>query len=384
MHLWLGLTSGLIVFILGITGCLYVFTDEMKAYFYRKHFFVTSENEKPAPLAFSLARAQQAIGEKYPIVRIEISENPSRSYIFRSSKTDPEAFGHWNYYIYFKKAYVNPYTGEVLKIENTKSEFFQLIYSLHTNLFLGRKVGRPIVGCAVLIFVISLISGIVLWWPKKWRLHLLKSRLGVSWSASPKRLNYDLHNTFGFYASFWLLLIALTGLFWSFEWFENAVRFVANGGPVIEQKDKKPSEDFKEIAIDTIFHQLKSESPGAVGYMINLPSGARASVETSAYLDKNARFKRIQRKFHADGKIISSKKLEDLSGGEKIGLMNYDLHVGSAFGMTGKIIAFIVSLICATLPVTGFLIWYNRKYNKRTDRTSWKEAGKGRLSAKHL
>ena len=43
--------------------------------------------------------------------------------------------------------------------------------------------------------------------------------------------------------------------------------------------------------------------------------------------------------------------------------LNYDIHVGSALGLTGKIIAFLTSLLIATLPVTGLMIWYGRNKN---------------------
>jgi len=41
--------------------------------------------------------------------------------------------------------------------------------------------------------------------------------------------------------------------------------------------------------------------------------------------------------------------------------MNYDIHVGQILGLTGKIIAFFVSLICASLPVTGFIVWLGKR-----------------------
>nr|WP_277603215.1 PepSY-associated TM helix domain-containing protein [Sphingobacterium sp. DR205] len=44
---------------------------------------------------------------------------------------------------------------------------------------------------------------------------------------------------------------------------------------------------------------------------------------------------------------------------------NYDIHVGKIAGRTGMWIAFIASLICASLPVTGFYIWYGRKFKKK-------------------
>ncbi|MBN3661790.1 MAG: PepSY domain-containing protein, partial [Ornithobacterium rhinotracheale] len=43
---------------------------------------------------------------------------------------------------------------------------------------------------------------------------------------------------------------------------------------------------------------------------------------------------------------------------------NYDIHVGAILGIWTKILAFIISLICASLPITGFLVWWGRKNKK--------------------
>lgn len=45
--------------------------------------------------------------------------------------------------------------------------------------------------------------------------------------------------------------------------------------------------------------------------------------------------------------------------------MNYDIHVGSILGFPGKVLAFLASLIGASLPITGYLIWYGRKFKKK-------------------
>jgi uncharacterized iron-regulated membrane protein len=39
--------------------------------------------------------------------------------------------------------------------------------------------------------------------------------------------------------------------------------------------------------------------------------------------------------------------------------------VGAALGLPGKIIAFIASLLIASLPITGFLIFYGKKIRKK-------------------
>jgi uncharacterized iron-regulated membrane protein len=45
--------------------------------------------------------------------------------------------------------------------------------------------------------------------------------------------------------------------------------------------------------------------------------------------------------------------------------MNYDIHVGSILGLPGKFLAFFASLIGATLPVTGFIIWWVKGRKKK-------------------
>tara|TARA_Y100000588_G_C13370825_1_gene550581 strand:+ start:147 stop:413 length:267 start_codon:yes stop_codon:yes gene_type:complete len=52
---------------------------------------------------------------------------------------------------------------------------------------------------------------------------------------------------------------------------------------------------------------------------------------------------------------------ESRNSGGKYGVMNYDLHVGTIGGMPTKILAFLASLICASLPITGFYVWWLRK-----------------------
>jgi len=51
----------------------------------------------------------------------------------------------------------------------------------------------------------------------------------------------------------------------------------------------------------------------------------------------------------------------DATIANKFNRMNYDIHVGAILGLPGKILAFFASLIAASLPVTGFYIWWGRR-----------------------
>ena len=211
LHLWLGLSSGLIVFIISITGCIYVFEDELKSVFYKDRLYVdvpVGANKKPVYELYKIA--QEKLGEEHPIQSIEVLTEANRSYIFRSAlKRNPKAFTHFGEYEYHRMLYINPYTGALLANEDSKYEFFRIVLALHRNLLLRREIGLLIIGSSVLVFVFMLISGLILWLPKK--LKGLKQRLVFLWKNTTKwkRKNYDLHNILGFYVSFLLSVVLL-------------------------------------------------------------------------------------------------------------------------------------------------------------------------------
>ena len=61
------------------------------------------------------------------------------------------------------------------------------------------------------------------------------------------------------------------------------------------------------------------------------------------------------------GKLLKYLPNAKKSMGLKLNDLNYDIHIGQALGLTGKIIAFLASLISASLPVTGFIIWLGKR-----------------------
>jgi uncharacterized iron-regulated membrane protein len=88
------------------------------------------------------------------------------------------------------------------------------------------------VGVSALVFCFLLISGLVLWFPKK--LKYLKQALTIKTSAKWARLNYDLHNTLGFYTCLVLFFIAVTGLYITYPWMKNALIVSLGGSSIAE------------------------------------------------------------------------------------------------------------------------------------------------------
>ncbi|WP_343746215.1 PepSY-associated TM helix domain-containing protein [Chitinophaga sp.] len=369
IHRWLGLASGLVVFILGVTGCIYAFIDELKPVVYRQRMFV----EAPAgtqrlPMNVIMDKAQAAIGRKYKLQLAEVPIGADRSVSFRTLKVNPDGWTYAAYMEYFYRIYVDPYTGKVLKIENTKWEFFNTVVNLHINLLLGPRIGGTIVNWSVIIFVVMLISGIVLWWPANKA--AAKQRFRFKWKESTKwkRKNYDLHNILGFYAMIILLVISITGLVISYRWVSNGVQWIANGGKptVLPAPVFSDTTNVNVYSLEKILADAVVKAPEGTTFFVSVPNNEKAAVSVFARRDGKPLYKatRMQYDQHT-GTLLASRTFADMGNGERINAMNYDIHVGAALGIPGKILAFLASLIAASLPVTGFYIWWGRRNKKQ-------------------
>ncbi len=365
IHLWLGLASGLVVLIIGLTGCLYAFIDEIRPVVYHQRMFVTvPENAVMLPIQELKAKAQIALGEKYQIQNAEVSREKDRSVYFRSRKINKKALLYTNYMEYYYRVYINPYTGAVLKVENTKWEFFNLVMMTHISLLLGHDLGGRIIGWSVAAFVLLLLSGIVLWWPKNKA--AAKQRFWFKWKDTTKwkRKNYDLHNIPGFYAMLLALMISLTGLVWAFDWFNDSVQWVANGGRTIA-KAKPVLSDSTWTGLapaDQMLHTSMQKTTDYNTFFISFPKEKKEAVSITARNDDKPRYKSVRYQFdQGTGALLATQPFADMNNGEKIRAMNYDIHVGSVLGLPCKILAFFVALIAASLPVTGFMVWWGKQ-----------------------
>ncbi|MTI41205.1 PepSY-associated TM helix domain-containing protein [Fulvivirga lutimaris] len=366
LHLTLGLLSGLVVLIVSITGCIYVFEEELKSWLYKDRITIEvpiQASKKPLTELFEIA--QQAAGNDHPIQSVTVPTKANKTYEFRPEQIrDNTAYTHFGEIAYYHKFYLNPYTGDVVMDENTTLEFFYVVLRLHRNLLLNRKVGKMTVGVSVIIFVLLLISGLILWWPKNKK--AAKQRYAFRWKTSTKwkRKNYDLHNILGFYSMIILFIIACTGLVFSYKWFGDGVQWLVNGGSLPPKSERLYSDTTKVatlLPLDKILYSANQLNAEAKAFSINLPDKITDVVSVTVQ-NSEKRYKRERHLFDQHtGQLLNTASFDDKTTGEKLRAMNYDIHVGNILGLPGKILAFIASLISASLPITGFMICIGRK-----------------------
>ncbi|MFD2874339.1 PepSY-associated TM helix domain-containing protein [Mucilaginibacter ximonensis] len=358
IHRWLGFISGLVVVIVSLTGCLYVFQDEIQdaLYDYRK----VAVEQKPFMLPSQLrqiAFRYYPTAEKDPVVGYYGKDRPAIVML-----NVPK--------VGLRYISLNPYNGKFLHDENIMRNFFVVVEYIHLYLLLPPAIGRQIVGWCVVIFVLLLITGIVLWWPK--RKSDRKRSFSIKWNGRWRRVNYDLHNVLGFYACSAALILAITGLSICFDWVTKGINKAVNLGKTYAAEERTSVSDSlhkPRIAVNTWdkgFLYATQHSPQAHMYIIyGETAKASGTITVNAYYEAMRYYKGDSYTFDQfSAKPLKELKHQAKSAGLKLNDMNYDIHIGQILGLPGKIIAFLASLICASLPVTGFVIWWGKRNKK--------------------
>ncbi|RFZ81141.1 PepSY domain-containing protein [Mucilaginibacter terrenus] len=367
LHLWVGLVTGIVVVIVGATGCVLVFEDELFDLFHHNLVHV-KETGPSRPVSQLLLTAQQAVGKSKSITDIRINEEGD-SYVFSATKVNEHKDINLSYFSQFKyrtDIYVNPYTGKVLGAIDIRYEFFNVVEQLHRQLLLVKPIGSVIVGTCVLLFLLMMITGFMLWLPKNYR--QLKKNLSVKWGAKWKRVNYDLHNSLGFYALPIAIIIAVTGLTWSFKWWEKGIYQMLGSAKPVQLVRKAPALTVAGTTanhLDAIISDIQQQVKGnykTIG--LSLPEKGEATIMSFVYLKNRTDGWRNLSYYYYDSR--TGKKFDQLEHNQKpLGLKwrnsNKDIHTGRIYGLGTQILAFIASLVCTSLPITGFMIWLGKR-----------------------
>lgn len=367
IHKWLGLTSGLIVFIVSITGCIFCFYDEIKDVTRSEYRFVEQENKPYIAPSVLKEKAAQKIKGATPVLVYYVAKNRSAAVY-----TTGDAGHFWLFY--------NPYNGKYLATEDMSTDFFIIVEYIHLYLLLPDYIGKHVVAGATIIFIILLITGIIQWWPKKKK--DLKRSFNVKWSAKWRRVNYDWHNVSGMYLSLVALIVAITGLYFAYDWVRDGMYYAANLGQGDREAEiKVPEIDstaYKALniaAVDKALFQTMQLQPKDEMYYVHYPLHKAEVIETGAYPHALRFDGQSNYYFHPEsGKLLESTPYESKSAGLKLNEMDYGIHTGQILGLPGKIMAFIASLMAAALPVTGFVIWYGRRNKKKPSGKKIKKA----------
>lgn len=361
IHLWLSIPLGLIITVICFTGATLVFEQDITRALNKNLYQVEIPQGKKRLLPSEVIDILQESHEGMKISSISIPQSPEATYQVSFNNEGR------------KVLFVNPYTGE--SIGWSKSyPFFQTMRKLH-RWFLdapqsreSMSIGKLIVGISTLAMTIILISGLVIWAPRT--RNALKSRLTVTCNKGTRRLMHDSHVALGFYATIFLLLMALTGPTWSFGWYREAAYSLLGAEPQSQnpqtghshghdnKKENGKTEHRQEnaIAYDTALMEIQSLYSDYNNIKLS-KNEATVSLNKNGYRQKSDNVKFNPK----TGKITEIRKFEDNSVRQNLRGLIYSLHVGTWGGPVTKVLYFLAALIGATLPLTGYYLWLKKR-----------------------
>ena len=371
IHLWLAVPFGLIITIICFTGALLVFEDQVTQLTNRHLYYVESPGSQPLPVGTLVEKVESQLTKGATITGVTIYPQPDRSYQVNLSAPKGAA------------VYIDPYTGEVLG-QSQRTPFFRTVFLLHRWLLDSQPAdggifwGKRITGIATLVFVVILLSGVVIWWPRSRK--GLKNGIQIALRKGKARFWHDLHAAGGIYVLLLVLVMALTGLTWSFDWYKNAfytlfgVETTAPAkGPAPKEKSPQgpqPGTTTEATAPVTpfacwqqVYDQVAAENPDRL--KIEITDGT-ASVSNNRY--GNIRGTDRYTFDPQSGQITGASLYKDTGNSGKIRGWIYSVHTGAWGGNLTRIIWFLAALLGATLPLTGYYLWIKRLYCKRHNR----------------
>jgi uncharacterized iron-regulated membrane protein len=359
LHLYAALFAGAFIVVLGVTGSILAFEPEIDRLLHWKFWHVTPQG-RPLSIAGTGAAVSRAFhGER--VYGYYVSTSPGLSYQAELQRG---------------LVYLNQYTGQVLGVQESGMDFLGYVHQIHLRLLLrdDADTGKKIVSWAGVAMLFLLLSGVYLWWPYK--------RVTIERHESSKRFWFDVHAAAGIFSFVFLLLLTGTGLIIGFEHTTTPLLYQITGS----QASHPPRAEITSppgatpITPDQAFQVARAALPGAAPFYINVPEPREPYFVRLRYPEDLTPGGRSQVMIDPyTGKTIWAQGSRTAPAGARLVIANRAIHTGDIFGVPGKAVASLASLMAVVQVLSGALMWWRGRQMRR--RANQKSYGAARIGS---
>lgn len=402
IHLWLSVPFGIIITLVCFSGAMLIFEPEITRAVKSDVYYVADSKGTPLPMEELMETVKSTLPDSVSITGVTVFADKDRAYQVNLSKPRRASL------------FVDQYSGKITG-RYERLGFFSTMFKLHRWLLDSAnphdnsiKTGKLLVGISTLVFVIALISGVVIWWPRA-RKNLRRS-LSIPFSKGWKGFWKGLHVAGGMYALIFVLAMALTGLTWSFDWYrtgfyavcgvEHTPRNAGNDKPAGNRTEVKEGDGLRKEEgrrgngrrggrdgsqagehrgngehrhdggggrrrsefgrWQAVYNELKAQNPDAPQITVG-PETASVTLGTCGNSRAADKYEFNRR----SGEISLASSYADAKEADKLRGWIYAIHTGSLGSMLTRILWLISALLGATLPLTGYYIWIRHLVKKK-------------------
>ena len=263
---------------------------------------------------------------------------------------------------------IDPVSLQVLETQQAMTGWLRFFHDLHGHLFISGGLGRELVGWLGVALLVLGCSGLYLWWPRpgQWKAAFIVRR-----TAKGLRFNRELHGAVGIWSLLLFMLVNFTGVYLAFpQQISAAVNTVW------------PGRDMRAAMFQARVEPMRGVQPMGVNEAVELarskvPEGRFLNAFLSIRPDQAMRIGLI-RADHIEGAPIVTviidpfrKSVVDvfdprtMTTGERIIAWQRALHYGIGLGGGYKFLVFVSGVIIPVFAVTGFLMWWIKRRNRR-------------------
>ena len=352
LHLYLGLTVGLVFVVAGLTGSLLVFYNELDEWLNSELVITEPVNQPWMDYEKILLALQKQFPERTKSWRFEIPRNDRVLLMARYYK--PEETEHLHFAPLM--VWINPYTAEIVRSRFWGQYLMTWLFDLHFNLLLD-LTGKTIMAYLGGVLLISLLTGLYLWWPS---FSKLKSALLIKRSASFVRFNYDLHKVNGVYSVVLLLLIVASGILLELPDFFNPV--IHRFSPLFQAQPNLSTftPGSVRLPVDRAVQIARMKFPQASLRWIETPNGSLGNYRIQLYQagEPSQRFPKTMVWIDQySGAILEIRNPTNQSPGDQFLSWLHPLHNGEIAGIAGRWLVFVLGFVPLILFITGVSRW---------------------------
>lgn len=355
IHLWTGLTLGILLAILGLSGSVLVYHDEL---------LDMTQPPKPhaqaqgimLPLDTLLSAAREQFPAKRANATITLPEEKGDALLvrFQSGPARPGPQSGTD-------VYVDPASARVLDVRQAPyNAFIGLMHDLHGRLLIPGREGRQVVGWLGVAMLLLGCSGIVIWWPKRGQWN---ASFRIRRNARGYWLYRDLHGAVGIWGLVVFLIVSFSGVAIAFP---DTVRgivtlgaaqpatptFDLRNGPQVE-----PIKGQKPMALDAAVALVKTQIPNADVRSISLPA-KRTSAWRAMIGDMDSGPVSVAYVDPWHKQVVAR---SPSGSADSFMAWQRPLHQGSGWGALWRILVFLSGLLPSLFVTTGIVMWVKKR-----------------------
>ncbi|WP_346730456.1 PepSY-associated TM helix domain-containing protein [Caballeronia sp. dw_19] len=345
-HRWFALSLGWVLAIMGITGALLMIGAPVDERLHADLFKVGAhEHASAVPLEQVRQRFATRFGD-------------GATFSFRPPRTTDESLrvmvkGKWS-----GTVYIDPFTGDELGRRAQTQGFFNVLFKLHSSLWLG-DIGKALLAFVALCYLLLLVSGLVLWWPRSGRPNLrVELRKGTS------RALYDLHRVGGATIGLVIALSVATGAYMAWRPLGGFVSTLSGvrpmHAPVLPLASRSPR---PMLPLDTLVAQAQAQFPDAMIGLVQLPAKPGVPLRVRLKLPDDPHPNGLSSVWldPFTGKVLEVRRWNALDPGARAVAVIYPLHTGELGGPLLEGVLAIGGMSLGVIAVTGIWQWWRRR-----------------------